>query len=240
MKSSMISESKLIDAFKHLFLNKLPISISGESGTGKTTLALFLIGNLLTSEVECNGSCVWIQASELFPIKRLDQIFKDYPEKLRYLKENILITPQSHIIHTYKAQGDIVRNIISPTTILPSDLRFIVIDNISHHLRYRITHFTNISDVTAFLDSFYENQLLPLMLFCRRSNIGLILIHEVTFDPKSSKLRSFFYKLYDRIKTIDIILSNKYNMHEKEITITTTEFTKNFSYTLEQSGISIN
>ena len=50
MKSSMISESKLINAFKHLFLNKLPLSISGESGTGKTTLALYSVGNLLTSE----------------------------------------------------------------------------------------------------------------------------------------------------------------------------------------------
>jgi hypothetical protein len=81
---------------------------------------------------------------------------------------------------------------------------------------------------------------MPLMLFCRRLNISLLLIHEVTYDPKSSKLRPFFYKLYDRIKTIDIILSNSYYSPEKELIISLAEFKKKFTYTLEERGFILN
>lgn len=239
MKSNMISEAIFLDGFKHLFSYGIPISISGESGTGKTTLALYLVGNLLTWEEEYSGSCVWIQASEKFPRNRLTQLFESYPEKLAYLKEHIFITPQNHIIHTYKDQNDIFQNIFSPSSSLPPELRFIVIDNISHNLRYKLTHYNKISDVTTLLDAFYEDQFMPLMLFSRRSNIALILIHEVTYDPKISRLRPFFYKLYDRIGTIDIILSNNYSTTEKKITISTPEFSKNLTYSLKQSGITI-
>ena len=62
MKSNMISKSPLINLFKYLFDNRLPISVSGESGTGKTTLALYLVGNILISEEKYRGSCIWIQA----------------------------------------------------------------------------------------------------------------------------------------------------------------------------------
>ena len=166
-------------------------------------------------------------------------MFESNLEHLRFLKENILVCPQDHIIHTYEEQYSIFHSILSSSAILPPDLKFIVIDNISHHLRYKLTHFNSISDITWLLDGFYEDQLMPLLLFCRRFNIGLILIHEVTYDPKISQLRPFFYKLYDRIKTIDIVLSYSHNMAEKQINISNTEFSTDFTYNIEQRGISI-
>ena len=47
------------------------ISISGESGTGKTTLALQLVASALTREGLTKNQAVWVQASEQFPKKRL-------------------------------------------------------------------------------------------------------------------------------------------------------------------------
>lgn len=52
------------------------ISISGESGTGKTTLALQLISSGLTQEESSEDKALWIQASELFPKKRLHSLYK--------------------------------------------------------------------------------------------------------------------------------------------------------------------
>ena len=39
------------------------ISVSGESSTGKTTLALQLIASALSCEDDTDEHCVWIQAS---------------------------------------------------------------------------------------------------------------------------------------------------------------------------------
>jgi RecA/RadA recombinase len=231
----MISKIQFLDGVKQLFSYGDPISISGESGTGKTTLALYLVGNCLKD----GERCIWIQASELFPVKRLETLFEKQSDTLDYLRENIFVIPKDQVVHTYQEQCTLLQNIVSPSSILPPDLRFIVIDNISHHLRYRITHYNKISDVSQLLDKFYEDQLMQLMLFCRRANIDLILIHEVTYDPKTSQLRPFFYKLYDRIKTVDLILSNRFNRTEKQLTISVPEFTKKFTYTLEQRGIVI-
>ncbi|MFX1419608.1 MAG: NB-ARC domain-containing protein [Promethearchaeota archaeon] len=195
------------------------ISISGESGTGKTTLALQLIGKLLTYEEPYSDSCIWIQASEIFPVKRLTQIFQEQPRKFDYIQKNIYVIPPKNPIHTYEQQGSIIQHIIGTPSEIPPTLKYIVIDNISHHLRYKLTHFSTPKDISIFLDAFYEIQLMPIILFCQMNEIVLILIHEVTYSPKLDKVRPFFYKLYDRIKTIDIVLSNIYNKEKKKMQI---------------------
>lgn len=213
------------------------VSISGESGTGKTTLALQLIGKLLTYEEPCQDSCVWVQASELFSLKRLTQVFQEKGKKLKYIQNNIYVIPPKKPVHTYVQQSSIIQQIIRPTAIIPPSLKYIVIDNISHHLRYMLTKFHSPKDISSLLDSFYEMQLMPLILFCKRNEIVLILIHEVTFSPKDQGNRPFFYKLYDRIKTIDMVLSNIYNSEKKNLLVFFDKLKWNFQYLLEQSGI---
>lgn len=213
------------------------VSISGESGTGKTTLALHLIGNLLTQKKPYIASCIWIQASERFPIKRLTQIFEDTSKRLEYIKNNTYLLPQKGLIHTYEEQISRIRKIIDLTSNNPPSLKYIVIDNISHHLRYKLTQFNNPKDILPILDDFYETQLMPLILFCKRNEISLILIHEVTYIPTLQKIRPFFYKLYDRIKTIDIVLS-KFNNNKKMILdLFFNELKWTFQFSLEQKGI---
>jgi len=116
------------------------LSISGESGTGKTTLALQLVGTFLTHKEPYSESCIWIQASELFSLKRLNQLFEEQEEKLEYLQSNIFIIPQKNPIHTYEQQSSIIQNIIKSPVNIPPSAKYIVIDNISHHLRYKLTH----------------------------------------------------------------------------------------------------
>jgi len=235
MTIKMLSKGSFLKDINKLFSYTPTLSISGESGTGKTTLALFLVGNCLNHEEQC----IWIQASEIFPIKRLNQIFEATPDKLQYIKENIFILPQSHVVHTYQEQCGIFQSLLSDETVLPPNLKFIVIDNISHHLRYEISQLSNISLVSKTMDEFYEYYLMPLIILCKRNSITLLLIHEVTFDPGTSQTRPFFYKLYDRLNTINIVLKNRINSNKKSISISVDENKWNLIYSLEQTGIVI-
>ncbi len=235
----MISKSIFLKGLQKLFSFNNVVSISGESGTGKTNLALHLIGDFLTYE-RFSDSCIWIQASEPFPSSRLIQIFEKYPDKLKHIQENIFILPKNQKISNYLEQANIFSQLIDSNTILPPDLRYIVIDNISHLLRFEVSSSANVSKVVACLDTFYDKQLYPLIVFCIRNNIILFLLHEVTYVPDLSKIRPFFYKLYDRLGTIDIILhNNKFNTKRKEMEILFNHSRKIFPYTIEQRGIQL-
>jgi len=234
----MLSEIRFFIGIKELLSHNNILSISGKSGTGKTTLALQLVGNLLTSEEPYKESCIWVQANEAFPVKRLRQILADYPEKLDYITENVFIIPQDNSIPTYLEQSSILQKITSPSTVLPPDLKCIVIDNISHHLRFEITQFTNLNCLVL-LDSFYETQLLPLILFCKRNDIVLVLIHEVTYSPSQERVRPFFYKLYDRLETIDVVLSNVCNSEKKNMFISFNRSQWNFQFLIGNNGLSL-
>ena len=232
----MLQEVDLINGIRKLLSHNNIISISGESGTGKTTLSLYLVGKLLTCDKSFTESCIWIQAGEIFPNNRLSQIFENYPEKLEYIQNNIYIQPTKKPIISFEEQKTIIKNMISPSAFLPPSLKYIVIDNISHHLRYKLQHTSN---PFSLLDRFYDEQLFPLILFCRREHIHLILIHEVTYSPKLDRVRPFFYKLYDRIDKIDIVLHKVFNSDKKAMEISHKQFQWKFQYIIEHKGISI-
>jgi predicted ATP-dependent serine protease len=230
-------EVDFFEGFRKLLAHHNIVSISGKSGIGKTTLSLQLIGNLLTKNEPYKDTCIWIQAGEKFPLKRLTQMFENNPQKLEYIVNNIYTLPQKGLIHTYEEQSSIIEKILNPSFIEPPYLKYLVIDNISHHLRYKITHFNTPQHVSLLLDRFYETQVMPLILFCKQNKIILILIHEVTYSPKDECIRPFFYKLYDRIKTIDIILKNSVVDIEKSLTIGFENSLWSFSYILLHCGI---
>jgi archaellum biogenesis ATPase FlaH len=233
----MQTEINLFQGIERLFSHHNILSVSGESGTGKTTLALQLIGTLLSKDEIYNDSCIWVQANEKFPVRRLMQIFDASPQKLEYIRNNIYTIPQKGLIHTYEEQASILNKIINPEFNKPPNLRFIVIDNISHHLRYRLTHYNTPKDVLSLLDSFYDTLLMPLIIFCKRNKVILVLIHEVTYSPKLEKVKPFFYKLYDRIRTIDIVLSKINNDEKKNLLMRFNRTKWKFQYVLKQNGI---
>ncbi|MFX1592772.1 MAG: NB-ARC domain-containing protein [Promethearchaeota archaeon] len=235
----MQSEINFFEGIQRILSLHNILSISGESGTGKTTLALQLIGKFLTYKEPYTSSCIWIQASDQFTLKRLTHIFEDNPKELEYITKNIYIIPKKKPVHNYEEQSSTIQKIINPTTIIPPFLKYIVIDNISHHLRYKLTQYSTPKHALSLLDSFYETQLMPLLLFCKRNKIILIMIHEYTYSPSLQKSKPFFYKLYDRINTIDMILNNVYNSDKKNLHVIFNMLNWHFQYVLEHRGIKI-
>ena len=211
------------------------MSISGPAGTGKTTLALFLIGNSLSFKAPYDESCIWIQASEAFPKKRFNVMFNTSPNKLTYLNENVFIIPNKKPCDSYPELLSTIKKIISDEFITPPDLKFIVIDNISHHLRYKISLVDDIAARVTLLNDFFNSYLLPLIFLCNRENITLILIHEASFDINQGRNRPFFYKLYDRIDALKINLIKEFTKTSIEIIIDNKS--QVFKYRLVDSGI---
>ena len=211
------------------------ISIAGKSGTGKTTLALQFASTLMTLEKPYRNQCVWIQASEQFPKKRLKSLFKSYPDKINYILKNMFVTPGIRPFSNYQQQSAYFRKL--KATNFPINVKFIVIDNISHYLRYIISSNSDFKKRGALMDEFFSFQLFPLIMRCLREKIILILIHEVSFDPKSGKTKPFFSKLYERIDAINVNLSKAMGSGLKQMEISSKGTSTKFVYKIGESGI---
>ena len=211
------------------------ISLAGKSGTGKTTLALQLVSALMTLEEPYRDQSVWIQASEQFPKKRLKSLFKTYPDKINYLLKNFFIAPGLKPFSNYQEQSSYFRQL--KTIIFPNYVKIIVIDNISHHLRYIIASNADYKERGAILDEFFGVQLFPLIMRCLREKIVLILIHEVSFDPSSGKTKPFYSKLYDRIDSLNVNLSKAIGSGLNQMEISSKGTSTKFAYEIRDSGI---
>ncbi len=232
----MISVPTMLDGLLSLISHNTIVNISGESGTGKTTLALYLVGNFLVSQKPYEQSCVWVQASEVFPKKRLNSLFWVSNEKLEYLENNIYVIPKRRTFNSYADQAQILRHIIDVKSELPPNVKYIVIDNISHHLRLELSTNSEIRDITNIIDSFYDEILSPFLLYCIREKIHLVLLHEVSFDIKVEQQRPFLHKLYSRLYVLHIHLLKLFNSQKKKMKIISGESRWEFFYQIENTG----
>lgn len=149
--------------------------------------------------------------------------------------KNVFIAPGIKPFSNYKDQSAYFRKL--KTTIFPNNARFIVIDNISHHLRFAASSHSDFKKRGAILDEFFSVQLFPLIMRCMREEIILILIHEVSFDPTSGKTKPFFSKLYDRIDSINVNLSKAMGSGLKQMEVSSKGTTTKFVYEIGESGI---
>jgi len=227
-------EPVFINGINELLSSSRILNITGKAGSGKTNLALHLAAELL-----CNDeSCIWVQASELFPYNRLKQIYEK--ERLSKILDHIFLIPKNRPIQSYGEQRKVIQNLTDSKTILPPETKIIVIDNISHHLRFEVgSSHSEIARIMNIQNQFYEEQLLPLISLCNLNFINLILIHEITYDPSINDSRNFFYKLYDRIRSITIVLRNQVNSQKKKMEISYLNSQKEFFYTIDQKGLHI-
>lgn len=234
--SKMAFQKSIMTSIKDLFDDNTVISISGKAGTGKTSLSLYLIGNFFTSFIPYEGSCVWIQASEPFSKKRLGSLFREDSEKLKYLLTNFFITPGSGPFTTYDLQTESMKRFSENDFLLPPDVKFIVIDNISHHLRFKFSLTSDVNQRSSLINEFYETVLNPLIFRCQRENINLILIHEVSFDVKTQRTRPFFSKLYERIRGVHISLSKSFISNQRTIELAFNDTQISFKFNLTDNG----
>ncbi len=232
----MLEEIQIFDNILKVFLTKQIINIYGKSGTGKTTLALQIVGNLITKSIESDESCVWIQASETFPKKRLKMLFENSPEKLQYIIEKILITPKMKICNSYQDQQELLNRFYNDYQFIPPNTKYIVIDNISHHLRYEINKIVNLEKISSLIDDFFNIQLFPLIMNCHREGIHLILLHEMTYNPKLDQNLKFLDIIYKRLDALNIFLDNNLITENKIIEITLEDSIWCFNYIIDNYG----
>ena len=233
----MLTQSVIFEGLKKLISKKNIISISGASGLGKTTLTQYLIGKLLINSRTQNYCSIWIQASEAFSRKRLSKIFEKKPVELEYIKNNVYIIPSKKPCVSYLEQNSVLKSIWGKDSIFSPDLRFIVIDNISHHLRYELSNSQDIESTVSIINNFFDRQLHPLIMFCEREDVTLFLIHEVTYDPNIDRIAPFCHKLYDRINSLDIILKKEDITQEKTMEINYDTLNWAFKYSLVDQGL---
>ena len=224
-------QKQLIGYIENFILSHSVVSISGKSGTGKTSLVLYIIGNL----VEKPSCSVWIQASELFPKARMISMFGDAKERSDYVLQNTYVIPKRPFT-SYSDQVKFFLPFVSDDTLFPPDLKFMIIDNISHHLRYELSTKTDIQKKVRLMDTFYESIICPLILKCQREEVILILIHEVTFDVSTQQTRPFFHKLYDRIKGFQITLNKSIFSKERTLDINTGKKNVSFGFSMKKDG----
>jgi len=233
----VLTQNVIFEGLKKLISKKNIISISGASGLGKTTLTQYLIGKLLINSRTQNYCSIWIQASEAFSRKRLSKIFEKKPVELEYIKNNVYIIPSKKPCVSYLEQNSILKSIWCKDSIFSPDLRFIVIDNISHHLRYELSNSQDIESTVSIINAFFDQQLHPLIMFCEREDVTLFLIHEVTYDPNIDRIAPFCHKLYDRINSLDIILKKEDITQEKTMEINYDTLNWAFKYSLVDQGL---
>ena len=130
----------------------------------------------------------------------------------------------------------LLRYFIDGDSELPPDVKFIIIDNISHHLRFELSTHSEIVDITYIIDSFYDEILSPLLLYCIRKKIYLILLHEVSFDMKAEQQRPFLHILYSRLDVLHIHLLKLFNSQKKKMKIISGESRWEFFYMIKNTG----
>jgi ABC-type Fe3+/spermidine/putrescine transport system ATPase subunit len=174
------------------------ISISGPSASGKTTLALQIISNLIDPEEQ--EKTIWVQASEHFPKRRLDALLLGNSSQKKYVLQNTFIFPSNHVLSSFEEQQEILKSLT--TQLYPPGTKYFVIDNISNHLRLSISLKRDLSQCSKLVNQFFNEVLFPLIMRCKREKIHLIMIHEVSQDPHSGENHRYYNKLFERIESL--------------------------------------
>lgn len=200
------NKNELCDEFFTLIYNLLRnnsriIQISGESSSGKSTFVQFLVGHLI-SDKENLYSALWINAGSPFSYKRLEHNFKDAPEQLEYIKNNIFLTN----ISSYFKQQNLINELSSIENFIPINTKLIIFDSISSNFRLKLMEFNEIDNKIKIINTFFTEQIYPLQMFASLNRVNLIFIHEVSYKPNLNKNVKFLHKLFDRIDSIMIKL----------------------------------
>lgn len=186
------------------------LNIYGKAGTGKSSLVQYIIGYLIRQEPKSYG--LWFKASDYFSTARLKSLFPDNPQLL----DKFYLLPRTNPCETLTEQNDYLSRIATGALTLPPFINYLIIDNISHHLRRESAELP-IRRHMFMKNKFFESTLLPFIFFCQREDINLILIHEATQIPSDEErendllnakeiIRPYFYQLFGKIISTNLYL----------------------------------
>jgi ABC-type dipeptide/oligopeptide/nickel transport system ATPase component len=172
-------------------LTKEPIlHITGDPGCGKSILAQ----TIAMQFVEKTGKNVmYLDTMNKFSKFRF---LKFFPEKAT--TERMTITA----VNSYEQQKFLINKLDRMSRMnLLDEFGLIVIDSISHHLRHEISASGMFRDYTKAVNDFNDTQFQPLLMLSRRSNIRIILVHEMTYKPSIGTL-PFLISFFEGYKGI--------------------------------------
>ena len=152
------------------------------------------------------------------------------------MKKRILITPINKLCNSYEEQREILNQFQIYKVILPPNIRFIVIYNISYNLRFEINKSHNIADIPSIIDDFFCIQLFPLVIYCHRKQFTLILLHEITYNPKLDQNLKFLKNLYNQLDSLNVFLNDNPMDTYKKMEITIEDIKWFLNYLISNNG----
>jgi len=163
------------------------LQIYGRAGSGKSTLAMHFAKYILSTGNQ--GKLFWVDTERKLSSKRLQEIVGSNTKSI------FISQPK-----TYLDQQELIKRISS----MEIPISALVIDTISRYFR-SLDKKNNWRSYSENLQSFYENHILPLLIFQEKTNCYLILIHQITSVPEVGD-KPFMYKVFEEIESSWIAL----------------------------------
>lgn len=210
MITATLTNESILKGLLKLLEKDSVINVLGKAGTGKSSLMQFLLGNWLTRHER--NKIVWVQACDMFSKKRYINFFGSTSGALR----NFLLIP-ARALGSLEEQDRLLKRIADRDLLLPPNVRFLVIDNISRHLRTEMSKTRDVAKACSTQNAFFNETIFPLTMFLMKEGITLILVHEVSYNPKLNRETMFFHGLYDNVRASMIHL--KQDLFTKDRTL---------------------
>lgn len=206
--------------------NEKIIQIGGKSTTGKTTLAMTLLNNIIEQYLKSsgNGTVIWIDSNNSFSKDRFSSICQNpkYLNHIMYRAVTDLSDQQTAIELIYNLAKSKAMNNISA----------LVVDDISYHVR-NIESKMSYGQFSVYLEAFFENQIKKILQIQQLTNCYIILVHQMSVKKEKSDI--VFSDLYKQINSLFIDLHsdgvNRYATMRNETIIV------KLKYTLTSQGI---
>ncbi|MHA1729785.1 MAG: hypothetical protein ACTSWY_13805 [Promethearchaeota archaeon] len=207
------------------------IQIYGPAGLGKSTIAITLVKSILANN---NGLSIWIDTEKKFSKKRFGEIsyfgknFSDFssvlvsnPQDMEEQQENI----ESLNNNKFMTSGKIKVNSVT-------------LDSASFFFRGSL-YKDNWVQYSDKFHAYYENHILPLLMFQKKTDCYLILVHQVSDNPKTGETKPFMFNIFKEISSVWVELQKEIDKSYYYLNTFNQTIHQKCTYNLSDSGIEV-
>lgn len=230
----MNSDAKINCLLNEIIESNKTIQIFGPAGSGKSSLAMSIVKTIISKDERL---ALWIDSDHKFSKNRFLQV-NYYQQKFfpndRLIKSLIISQP-----HNLNEQQRDIQSITENLLFFEKKLKIsaVVLDSASYFFR-EFNGLTSWTKYSCRLLDFYEEQILPLRLFQKKTNCVLILIHQLTWHPKWGN-RPVMNNIFEKIPSLWIELFKNIGKNSYSMNILTENKRKTMNYILESKGVLI-